>query len=330
MFRRLLLVIILLGILLPGGEVNAICKPGLPINPITDLCWHCIFPMRIAGMTVMPGPAVNDTPIPIRLPACVCPIPIPPFFRIGIPIGFWEPARMIETVKDPWCFPSFGGLSIGSTTGGWLGGASVTPTTQGKSSQSFFQAHYWIFPVWTAMEILVDFMCLELSGIDVAYITEVDPLWQNDLLNFILNPESLLFANPIAALACAVDSVSTAVGFSASPLFWCIGSTSAYPLTGHVHDDHELKSASSVAARMVYKLSRQLMICDTGIALCGCVPTPIWIKHNYRLQIAKPVRDWWCRPFGQTDLLWGYGKNPPFIGDNFVWMLFRKRACCAF
>ncbi|MBN2570064.1 MAG: TraU family protein [Deltaproteobacteria bacterium] len=329
MFKRLLIVIVLLGILLPGGKVDAVCKTTLPINPVTDLCWQCVFPLRIAGMTLMPGSSVNEIGDPARTPICVCPIPIPPFFRLGIPVGFWEPARMIETVKDPWCFPSLG-FQLSSSTGGWLGGVSVTPTTQGKSSQSFFQAHYWIFPVWSAMEILVDFMCIEHSGIDVAYITEVDPLWQDDLLNFILNPESLLFANPIAALACAVDGVSTTGGYSASPLFWCMGSTSAYPLTGHVHDDHEVKAASSVAGRMVYKLSRQLAICDTGINVCSCVPTPVWVKHNYRLQIAKPVRDWWCHPFGQTDLLWGYGKNPPFIGDNFTWMLFRKRTCCAF
>lgn len=329
MFKRLLVVVILLGILLPGGRANAICKTGLHMNPVTDLCWQCIFPLRIAGMKVMSGPKINEVGDAARTPICVCPIPLPPFFRIGIPVSFWEPARMIETVKDPWCFPSLG-FHIGSNKGGWLGGVSVTPTTRGKSSQSFFQAHYWIFPVWSAMEILVDFMCVEHSGIDVAYITEVDPLWQDDHLNFILNPESLLFANPVAALACAVDSVSTTTGYAFSPLFWCIGSTSAYPLTGHVHDDHELKSASSVAARMVYKLSRQLAICDTGVNLCTCVPTPIWIKHNYRLQIARPVRDSGCHPFGRTDLIWGHGKNPPFIGDNFVWMLFRKRVCCAF
>jgi len=329
MFRRLLVLIILLCILLPGSKVSAVCRTGGFINPVTDLCWQCIFPLKIAGIEVMSGSHINDVGDPASMPICVCPISLPPFFRIGIPISFWEPARMIETVKDPWCFPSLG-LHVGSNEGGWLGGASVTPTTQGKSAQTFFQAHYWIFPVWTAMEILVDFACIEHSGIDVAYITEVDPLWQNDLLNFILNPESLLFANPVAALACTVDSISTTVGYAFSPLFWCMGSTSAYPLTGHVHDDHLLKSASSVAARMVYKLSRQLMICETGINFCTCVPTPIWVKHNYRLQLAKPVRDSGCQPFGRTDLMWGLGKNPPFIGDNFTWILFRKRACCAF
>ena len=327
MFKRSLIVVTLLSVLLLGGKVEAVCRPGMPVNPVTDLCWQCIFPLRIAGIQVVPGSRINDFHVDAaKRPICICPIPIPPFFRIGIPISFWEPARMVEVVKDPFCFPSLG-FGITPTTGGLLGGSS-SKTSDDRST--FFQAHYWIFPVWTAMEILVDFVCLEYSGIDVAYLTEVDPLWQDDLLAFILQPEALLFANPIAALACAADAVSTTAGYSTSPLFWCIGSTSAYPLTGHAHCENELKSASSIAARMVYKLSRQLLICDPGIILCTCVPTPIWVKHNYRYHLAKPIRNFMCQPFGRTDLIWGPGKNPPYIGDNFVWMLFRKRTCCAF
>jgi conjugal transfer pilus assembly protein TraU len=299
------------------------------LNPVTDLCWQCIFPVSIAGIEIIPGPVENNVPDLSGMPVCTCPAPPPLFIRIGIPVSFWEPARYVETVKDPYCFPSLGlGLPA---AGGFLGGGSQEQGNASVDTSTFAQAHYFIYPVWSIMELLTDFACIEHSGFDVAYLTEVDPLWQNDILAFILEPESILFGNPIAQTACIADSVSTNAGFSMSPLFWCIGSGgSAYPLTGHVNDDNELMSNSTIAARIVSKLARDGLVCDTALNLCACAPTPIWVKHNWRMHVAKPVRDFMCHPFGRTGLIWGALKNPPLVGDNFVWQLFRRRSCCAF
>lgn len=307
----------------------AICTPGTPLNPITDLCWQCIFPVSIAGVEIIPGPMENNVPDSSNTPICVCPAPPPIFTREGIPVSFWEPARFVETVKDPYCFPSIGESM--NDTNGFLGGGSQEQSNGSVESSTFAQAHYFIYPVWELLQMFVDYACVEHDGFDLAYMTEVDPLWQNDTLAFILQPEAILFANPIAQLACIADSVSTNLGISMSPLFWCIGSGgSAYPLTGHVNDDNELMANSTIAARMIYKLAREGLVCDTGLYLCGCVPTPIWVKHNYRIHIAKPVRDFMCHPFGRTGLIWGPYKNPRIKGDNFVWQIFRRRSCCAF
>ena len=316
-------------ILFHAVGAQAVCRSGIPLNPVTDLCWQCIFPVSIAGIEIIPGPVENNVPDLSGMPVCACPAPPPLFIRIGIPVSFWEPARYVETVKDPYCFPSLGfGLPA---AGGFLGGGSQEQGNASVDTSTFAQAHYFIYPVWSIMELLTDFACIEHSGFDVAYLTEVDPLWQNDILAFILEPESILFGNPIAQTACIADSVSTNAGFSMSPLFWCIGSGgSAYPLTGHVNDDNELMANSTIAARMVYKLAREGLVCDTALNLCACVPTPIWVKHNWRMHVAKPVRDFMCHPFGRTGLIWGALKNPPLVGDNFVWQLFRRRSCCAF
>jgi conjugal transfer pilus assembly protein TraU len=321
--------LLVLLVLFHAVDAQAVCRSGSPLNPVTDLCWQCIFPVSIAGIEIIPGPSENNVPDLSGMPVCTCPAPPPLFIRIGIPVSFWEPARYVETVKDPYCFPSLGlGLS---SEGGFLGGGSQELSNASVDTSTFAQAHYFIYPVWSMMALLTDLVCVEHSGFDVAYLTEVDPLWQNDILAFILEPESILFANPVAQTACIADSVSTNAGLSMSPLFWCIGSGgSAYPLTGHVNDDNELMANSTIAARMVYKLAREGLVCDPALYLCACVPTPIWVKHNYRMHIAKPVRDFMCHPFGRTGLIWGALKNPPLVGDNFVWQLFRRRSCCAF
>ncbi|MDX9823119.1 MAG: TraU family protein [Syntrophales bacterium] len=321
--------LLVLFVLFHAVDAQAVCRSGIPLNPVTDLCWQCIFPVSIAGIEIIPGPSENNVPDLSGMPVCTCPAPPPLFIRIGIPVSFWEPARYVETVKDPYCFPSLGlGLS---SEDGFLGGGSQELSNASVDTSTFAQAHYFIYPVWSIMELLTDLICVEHSGFDVAYLTEVDPLWQNDILAFILEPESILFANPVAQTACIADGVSTNAGMSMSPLFWCIGSGgSAYPLTGHVNDDNELMANSTIAARMVYKLAREGLVCDPALYLCACVPTPIWVKHNYRMHIAKPVRDFMCHPFGRTGLVWGALKNPPLVGDNFVWQLFRRRSCCAF
>jgi len=73
----------------------------------------------------------------------------------------------------------------------------------------------------------------------------------------------------------------------------------------------------------------------SGINQCASagVVTPILVKSNYRLQIARPVRGNDCIPIGRPSLIWGTAKNPPFgttntSPDNFLWSLTRRRVCC--
>jgi conjugal transfer pilus assembly protein TraU len=318
--------------LLAGPAASASAGPcfGTFLNPVTDVCWHCMFPLKIGGLTVMPGDVV-DTPDLTSSPVCACPIPVPPFVRIGITTSFWEPARFIETVKDPFCFPSLG-MGIANPSPGLRGGGLKSES----GHSAFAQSHYFIFPAWSMMEVAVDSICLEKTGFDLAYITEVDPLWNDDLLMAMLQPEAVLFANPAAQLSCIADAVSSNLGLPLSALFWCMGSWgSAYPITGHHNSADYVQGNAAIAAKTIFKMGRQMTLFDTAVSLCAAVPTPIWVKQNYRLQVAKPVRDITCHPIGRSDMIWGALKNPPFSAggnksDNFLWIVFRKRGCCMF
>jgi len=318
------------------ADAMAALKSGQFVNPITDVAWQEIFPVKIAGITIAGASGNYDTPDPASYPVCACPAPPPIFYRIGIPVSFWEPARLIETVATPYYFPSLGfGLDFDSTKG-FLSGKNHSLNDALPEQSTFAQAHYLLFPVWSILDLLTDFVCVEHSGFDVAYITELDPLWQDDELAFIIQPEALLFANPFAQMACMADSVSVNAYRPLEALFWCVGSGgSAYPMTGHVNDENIIQANSTIAARMIYKLARELLICDTGLDLCSCVPTPIWYKPNYKLHAMRPAvrkRAW---PIGKSAFFYGSNLNPPFHGtkgpgDEFLWMVFRKRACCAF
>ena len=304
------------------------CK-GTPLNPVTDVCWQCIFPVKIGGR-ISTGGGSPDLPDSNENPFCAC--GSAGAITVGVRVSFWEPARMIETVKDAYCFPGLG-TGLSNPVPGTLNGTQGTEESSGANS-IFQQAHYYVFPVWSLMELFADFPCLEESGFDLAYMTEVDPMWNSDTLSFLINPEALLFGNPAAQLACVADSVSASAGYPLDPLFWCMGSWgSSYPMTGTTSMVNPTAANAGIAARMIFKLGRELLLFDPSVTVCGATPTPIWVKSHYRFQIARPVRGNECIPIGRSDLLWGGSKNPPGgtgsnSPDNFLWMIFRRTSCC--
>jgi len=309
------------------------CKATF-VNIITDVDWQGVFPIKIAGITIKSNTPEElqklDETEELRKAICYC--SKNGKLTVGIAASFWEPARVIEIVKDPWCFPLLGGLEISSQPVK-QGGNNQTHATGVKTGKYFAQAHWYMFSVWNLLDLFMDVPCIQWDGFDIAYITELDPLWQRDDLAMFINPEVLLFANPIAQLSCIPDSVSSQAGVPISPLFWCMGSWgSAYPLSGTTDMPNIVRGNAALAARMIYKLSREALMWDPGIDLCGAVITPIWIKSNYKMHLMKPVRSRIIN-IGQSSLIWGAGKDPMYrtakgAAENFDWMLFRRVKCC--
>lgn len=305
------------------------CK-NTPLNPIRDVCWKCIFPFKVGGRTLKTYDDMSDfTADTVRSSVCLCKNPP----TLGVPVSFWEPARLADTVKDPYCFTALG-ASLSPSDLGFLGGGHSEQSNTIEQDSTFAQAHWYIFAVWNMLDLFMDFPCLSAEEFDLAYITEVDPMWNDDILAAIISPEVLLFANPIAQIACIADSLAANVGFPLDTLFWCQGSWgSTYPITGHVNSSNYTQANAAAASRMIFKLGREGLLWDTGISYCGRVWTPVWVKSNYRMHISKPVKASTCNPIGRSSLFWGSLKNPPFgaggnSGDNFMWTIFRKKTCC--
>ena len=212
--------------LLSGPAAAGPSCHGRFMNPITDICWSCLFPLTI-GSTAILSDGQPDIGNPSS-PVCFCSNPP----RIGVSIGFWEPVRMVDVTRTPFCMVGLGGISLDP-------GIDVPRGAQvGHDSQtrnSFYHAHWYANPILTWLEVLLDFPCLEKGSLDLAYLTEVDPLWADDELTAILNPEAVLFANAPAKAACAADCVAASAGMPIASLFWCAGCQgSIYPMNGHV------------------------------------------------------------------------------------------------
>src|SRR3546814_12717203 len=96
-------------------------------------------------------------------------------------------------------------------------------------------------------------------------MTEVDPLWQDDSLAALINPEAIIFANPLAKAACAGDCIAGTVNLPLDQLFWCAGCQGGmYPLNGNIPASiGHVQSSRLALSRFAYKMHRQALAWGT-------------------------------------------------------------------
>jgi conjugal transfer pilus assembly protein TraU len=314
-------------LVIPWHTFADVACHGKMLNPIKDICWKCLFPIYIAGAKIASSKMPDKAP-GSRALLCKCtkpPISIP---KIGIPIGFWEPVRVIDVTRSPFCMVSLGGISLGSSMGRGY--------TDFKESKAFYHVHWYIYPAIYILELLTDFVCMEKMSLDIAYLTEMDPLWQDDTRSAVINPEAILFANPLAQGACITDCAKSSFGLPIDSLRWCAGCQgSMYPFTGTISGTYGgVHSSSLLAARIIAKLHRQLLLWGTwGKKMtqdtCCKWLAPFIEKSAYRLQMVYPIAETKeCKRIGQSTLTWQGGKEYPVKGEDFSYFVWRKRECC--
>lgn len=341
--RRLTVCLSLLAALMvaPQARAGSATCFGNFANPITDICWACLFPISIGAISFDYGQEDIENP---ASPICICPIATPPYYRIGLSIGFWEPTRIIETTRTPFCFPALAGYSMGLDYETPEGARDSPKPNRPTGANVFYQAHYYLNPVLYYLEVLTDDLCLEAGSFDLAYMTEYDPTWHDDVDAAILEPEAALFANLAAVAACAADCVAASAGFGLAPMFWCSGCQGGlYPMNGNVAVRAGAVQASAlIAHRMLAKLHRQFIAWQHhgSSALCGAHPAPLMDKRGYKTQILYPIPmtggsdgsgpNRCCQPLGRTTALWGMGREFPIRGEDMAFQVWRKRNCCAF
>lgn len=323
-----LLITLLMFCWIPSAPVLAdpSCQ-GRFVNPITDICWKCIFPLSIGSMQVSGGdqPDTSNPSMPIQL----CPAPPPIFKRIGMAMGYWEPMALTDVTRSPGCMVNLGGFNInlGKT------GTGTAGQSDKEAAGAFYHVHWYKYPLTYWLNIITSLGCLEGGDMDIAYLSEIDPTWVDSSLTTILNPEAVVFANPIAQAACAADAVASGFHLPIDALFWCAGSHgSMYPFNGWVSNEFSpLQSSVLLSERMAYKLHRQGQIMETigkDTAVCYEYPSPIIPKERWRYQMVNMHPDSsQCHPMGRSVMRWEAGHNAPNSRKNFGYLMWRKRNC---
>ena len=317
------------------GEVSeAICS-GRMINPITDVCWDCMFPITVGSIPVVPSSRPDaDNP---SSPLCTYPAPPPLFLRVGLSIGWWEPSRLADVTMQPYCFPNLGGFVM---PGVLPRGHGRAERDQGVGEEGVWEAHWYIYPLFSMLELITDAACVRSPQWDIAWLSELDPFWHDDGLSMIMNPEAAAFANPVALLACSADCVAATAGKPIDELFWCSGCQgNVYPLTQNIPVQTGQPMGSVLAAnRLLYHnyrlgLTPRAAGSDAAV-LCQDQYAPVWRKSQWRVQTTVPVpvtrgslRS--CIPVGRSTMVWQSLKWGPVIGEDFGYLYWGKRNCCA-
>ncbi len=312
--------------------VQSTCA-GKFLNPITDVCWKCLFPLSIAGRKVADPYRDNATPTEEKSLFCKCGTPIP---RIGIPVGFWEPFRLADVTINPFCMVNLGGATINMNHKAPVGTVHLKQGGKYAKKTAFYHVHWYVYPLLYWMNLVAHLACMTTESFDIAYLTELDPLWNDDELSIWLNPEVVLFANPLAQMACAADCTKATVSSPINSLFWCAGCQGGvYPLTGTLGFHNGRVDASTlILEKMIFKLHRELLLWGSvgKRAACGLYPMPWWRKDQYKFQMTYPKVSkepgMGCNPIGRSTFIWGKNKEYPIRGEDFGYLIWRRRFCC--
>ena len=296
---------------------------------ITDICWDCIFPLRIAGVSIGGGsapPGAADGAL------CTCQddagLPAP-----GFTMGMWEPARLVELVRHPGCSMALNGTRLPITNGRQQGTAGRGE--EGIHDRGAYHYHYYAFPLLRMLDLFVDRRCSSdgFLDFDVMYLSELDPTWNNDELAFFVNPEAAAVANPLAIAACAADAARTETGWPTDNLFWCAGAWGhLYPLSWKVYGSHGMvRQTSLLATRAIAAQHRRGLEWRTKgeDTLCKARIDPMMTKTQYRMSMFFPVPETdSAHVIGHSTDFWGANRSIPAVGEDALYVLWRWRDCC--
>ena len=296
---------------------------------LTDICYECIFPIKIAAARVGKGtvPAASA-----QNPMCVCPgafgIPAP-----GATIGMWSPARLIEFTRDPGCSPVLNGAVLPARNRADLGAHGEGVNDAGDLA--FYHWHYFSFPLRSMLDMGFLSRCAsgDYSSMDLMYLSELDPTWKKEKLAAITAPESALFANAPAVASCAADAAASQSGEPLDAMFWCLGAWgTTYPLAGYTFSSGSInENTSELMGRVIMALHRRGLAVQTmgSGSLCSWPPNPFMQKSMYRYSMIFP------RPesrsnhgTGVSTMLTGGDRQIPGTGEDPVYLIWRFEECC--
>lgn len=380
-----LLALILASIIITSQADSTTSCHGRFVNPITDICWTCIFPMFIGpipmvfnignqkGGTIIDDdklippafPFISSGKLPLGTCTCMERAPIMP---IGLMMSWYEPSRFVDVTRTPFCMVGLGGIDLSAGLAGVLPAPGYGDEKKdGGASSSFYQAHWFQDPIMAILGIIDTACNIGLSkSMDLMFMSEVDPTWNDDSLSIIFSPEVVLFSSLPAQLACGIDCVGSSLpnidsdntlilpvpyytrptsftnpASSTNPskyLFWCGGCQgSLYPLNGNNSDNAYPVQSSILTSEKLNGLVHRMGLEDmtTGVfGMCNNLfPDMVLNKAEWKYSMSFPIPQTayspsCCNAFGETDSTWNSGASFPYTGEDFTYVLYHERDCC--
>lgn len=223
--------------LIAFGATTAMAKPGCVgkmWNPLTDLDYSLMGGIKIAGFELMKSPENLGTP-PKLAPKAVC------FCKDGLSTGyglgmsFWMPSYINDVARQAGCMGFLGGTNVLPGFISQSSGQEYNMHAAGKEGVTNMQVH-WAYADVAALagKSLFERCGSVNSELSIAYMTEPDFVFQNDVYSVVMTPQaSILAAAPLLAqMTCGFESMANTLG---SWQDWgvCAWKGSRMPLSGN-------------------------------------------------------------------------------------------------
>lgn len=310
---------------------------------ITDLCYTCFFPMKIAGLPIGFGTrGPSRLPSRTAFPFCICPgrtgYPSP-----GFAWGYWRPTHAIELTRRPFCSPILFGLQLGgsgmeSAMGFALAAQDGGPGTIGNGvnggAGGFYNFHWMKFPLEELLGLLDNVACGQRGDIDMdyGYLTELDPTWQSEMLALYTHPEIKLFTAIAARAVCIADAVAATAVKPIETAFYCAGAWGlSYPFAGKVPANNTIESQMLSATRGLAAMHRRTLakLSYSTKAICRDRMYFVLPKQQYQFQNFWPFpqrnqAQW----IGTASMKFGQWRKLPVRGEDRVLMQWSYKECC--
>lgn len=316
---------------------------GKWINPFTDVCWRCMFPLRVGGadffQEMEKAEKVESFWERISQWGCKCGDD-----HWGVPISFWEVSGIVEVTPTPHKILIAKGWDLSDQKNAKLRGGISHVGESGRTS--FYHVHYYPLPLFRILAILPGFNCLQkgLFSEAVPYYSEFEPTWRYPAVAALFDSEMFLKNGPSAQEKCIEDCAASNQRAPRNDLWWCSGCLgSLYPLTGHVaHHIGGLQSSSLLVHRVLAKRDwiRNFLFLGTYFEdenFCKKTRMKYPQKTHIKTQLLYPVpdkeketkgsRSGYCHFLGQGVEPWAAGKTYP-EGEDFMFVVWSKMNCC--
>lgn len=316
----------------------------------------------------------NMFPIEIGKGSGICACNMGPIERFGITLSYWSYVGAIEVTSIENCSPTLGmdisfiqdGFKdiINSTNNALVESfsnldeisnifkelglknidkpASNNFKNIGASSSNgnleerhSYQVHF-IPPSIIINEIMREILatCFVPKKDNIISFSEFSPIYQNDFLSAIFNPETILTANPIATQSCMAESASLQGKINIDSLFWCAGSWGhLFPISQNVGSGDRLSAQGLITSRKLYSMFKKGQLLNTSgphMTQGACLPTysPILPKSQINLVPLYPSSGKRKFPIGYSSKNFSLSSQK-FKSKSFqIYGVYQKTNCC--
>lgn len=297
MFKFLFLIVAMIQFVPVAQAGLGFCPNGHGISGMmSKVAWDEIVPIRIFGVTKIGGDedTIPDDAYSDRTCRCEDASNLDVAARIGIPMALWLPSYILESTSEPYCLSTLEGtdLSRGSINRGGRQ-QNQQSSADNRHTDSFQHAHIYSYPVAQALDLIGDVNFTGATGgytdLDVVFMSEVSPFWNDSELGMFSSPELALVSNPLAVLTCGAESMALFAGSKPiDSMWWCQGSWNGlFPATGHQRDvQSRVQAHYASQLKLFNSLHRQGFVRDSSgkEAMCGGSYIPNVQKTANRLQ----------------------------------------------